>query len=139
MVLMVAGLEMVTEVGAPLLVNEAVLSGTAGVELQLVSVVHSAPGPIQVPSTARAGLRTQCGERAEPHAAEQHRARQRRAYGRCRRLRYRETARRNLPTRPLRAIRRPRPQPSRTHSPGPHTHDTAGKPGRAQFLVAPAN
>ena len=56
-VLMVAGPEMVTEVGAPVSVNEAVLFGTVGLELQLVSVVHSAPGPVQVPSTtwARAG------------------------------------------------------------------------------------
>jgi hypothetical protein len=37
-------------------VNVAVLSGTVGVELQFVPVVHSAPGPIQVPSTARAGV-----------------------------------------------------------------------------------
>lgn len=49
--------EMVTDAGAPLLVNVAVLLGTVlgvGVELQLVPVVHSAPGPVQVPSTARA-------------------------------------------------------------------------------------
>src|SRR5262245_58439766 len=43
---------MVTEVGAPLPVNVAVLSGTVGLELQLVPVVHSAPGPVHVPSTA---------------------------------------------------------------------------------------
>src|SRR5262245_3713921 len=41
---------MVTEVGAPLLSNVAVLSGTSGVELQLVPSVHSFPGPFQVPS-----------------------------------------------------------------------------------------
>src|SRR5260221_10144445 len=35
-VLIEASLERVTEVGAPLLVNVAVLSGTSGVELQLV-------------------------------------------------------------------------------------------------------
>ena len=45
---------MVTDVGAPLLVNVAVLSGTVGLELQFVPVVHSAPGPCQVPSVARA-------------------------------------------------------------------------------------
>jgi hypothetical protein len=53
MVLIDAGLEMVTEAGAPLLVNVAVLSGTAA-ELQLLPWVHSletgAPPPIQVPS-----------------------------------------------------------------------------------------
>src|SRR5262245_54739847 len=48
--------EMVTAVGAPLLVNVAVLSGTVGVELQLVPVVHSAPGPCQVPSVACADV-----------------------------------------------------------------------------------
>src|SRR5262249_7996548 len=48
--------EMVTAVGAPLLVNVAVLSGTVGVELQLVPVVHSAPGPYQVPSVACADV-----------------------------------------------------------------------------------
>src|SRR5262245_11324919 len=42
---------MVTEVGAPLLSNVAVLSGTSGFELQLVPSVHSFPGPCQVPST----------------------------------------------------------------------------------------
>jgi hypothetical protein len=44
--------EIVTAVGAPLLVNVAVPSGTVGLELQLVPVVHSLPGPPQVPSTA---------------------------------------------------------------------------------------
>ena len=44
-------LEIVTDVGAPLLVNVAMLSGTVGFELQFVPVVHSAPGPIQVPLT----------------------------------------------------------------------------------------
>jgi hypothetical protein len=38
------------------LVNVAVLSGTVGVELQLVPVVHSAPGPCQVPSVACADV-----------------------------------------------------------------------------------
>ena len=47
--------EMVTAVGAPLLVNVAVPSGTAGAELQLVPVVHSLPAPVQMPSTACAG------------------------------------------------------------------------------------
>ena len=45
---------MVTEVG-PVLLNVAVLSGTVlgvRVEIQLVPMVHSAPGPCQVPSTA---------------------------------------------------------------------------------------
>src|SRR5262245_4027048 len=42
---------MATEVGAPLLVKVAVLSGTSGLELQLVPSVHSVPGPVQVPST----------------------------------------------------------------------------------------
>src|SRR5262245_1882547 len=51
---------MVTEVGAPLPVNVAVLSGTVGLELQLVPVVHSAPGPVHVPSTACAD----CGNSA---------------------------------------------------------------------------
>jgi hypothetical protein len=39
-----------------LFVNVAVLSGTVlgvGVEVQFVPTVHSAPGPFQVPSTAR--------------------------------------------------------------------------------------
>src|SRR5947209_20100826 len=51
---------MVTGVGAPLFVNVAVLSGTVGLELQFVPRVHSAPGPVQVPSTACAapGVRT---------------------------------------------------------------------------------
>ena len=44
--------ETVIDVGAPLLVKVAVLSGTVGLELQLVPVVHSAPAPVQVPSTA---------------------------------------------------------------------------------------
>jgi hypothetical protein len=54
MVLIEVLFEMVTEVGAPLLVNVAVPtpSGTSGLELQLVPVVHSAPGPCQMPSTA---------------------------------------------------------------------------------------
>jgi len=51
-VLIDALLEMVTAVGAPLLVNVALLSGTVGVELQLAPVVHSPPGPVQVASTA---------------------------------------------------------------------------------------
>jgi hypothetical protein len=50
-----ASLEIATDVGAALLVNVAVSSGTSGVELQLVPSVHSAAGPVQVPSTARAG------------------------------------------------------------------------------------
>jgi hypothetical protein len=56
MVLIEALFEMVTEVG-PVLLNVAVLSGTVlgvGVEIQLVPMVHSAPGPFQVPSTAYA-------------------------------------------------------------------------------------
>ncbi len=48
-------LEMVTVVGARLLVNVAVPSGTTGAESQLLPVVHSIPGPTQVPSTACAG------------------------------------------------------------------------------------
>jgi len=52
--------EIVTDVGAPLFVNVAVVSGTAGLELQLLPWVHSlgtgAPPPSQVPSTACAGL-----------------------------------------------------------------------------------
>src|SRR5215831_21377941 len=51
-VLIEASSEIVTEVGAPLLVNVAALSGTSGFELQLVPSVHSAAGPVQVPSTA---------------------------------------------------------------------------------------
>src|SRR5262249_22990098 len=51
MVLIDALPEMVTEVGAPLLSNVAVLSGTSGVELQLAPSVHSFPGPCQAPST----------------------------------------------------------------------------------------
>src|ERR1044071_9760351 len=46
--------EIVTAVGALLLVNVAVPSGTCGAELQLPPVVHSPPGPSHVPSTARA-------------------------------------------------------------------------------------
>src|SRR4051812_13826786 len=52
MVLIAALFEMVTDVGAPLFANDATSSGTVGEELQLVPVVHSAPGPVQVPSTA---------------------------------------------------------------------------------------
>src|SRR5262245_56182390 len=44
--------EIVTDAGAALLVNVAVPSGTSGLELQLVPVVHWLPGPRQVPSTA---------------------------------------------------------------------------------------
>src|SRR6516165_11308111 len=55
-VLIEASSEIVTEVGAPLLVNVAALSGTSGFELQLVPSVHSAAGPVQVPSTACAAL-----------------------------------------------------------------------------------
>src|SRR5262245_31637992 len=51
-VLIEASSEIVTEVGAPLLVNVAALSGTSGVELQFVPSVHSVSGPVQVPSTA---------------------------------------------------------------------------------------
>src|SRR5215472_6566391 len=51
-VLIEASSEIVTEVGAPLLVNVAALSGTSGLELQLVPSVHSAAGPVQMPSTA---------------------------------------------------------------------------------------
>src|SRR6516225_10037930 len=54
-VLIEASSEIVTDVGAALLVNVAVLSGTVA-ELQLSSWVHSlgtgAPPPVQVPSTA---------------------------------------------------------------------------------------
>ena len=53
MVLIEVVFEMVTEVGAPLFMNVAVPSGTVGVELQLVPVVHSlVVAPVQVPSTA---------------------------------------------------------------------------------------
>jgi hypothetical protein len=55
MVLIDALFEMPTDAGAPLLVKVAMSSGTVlgvGSELQLVPVVHSAPGPVQVPSTA---------------------------------------------------------------------------------------
>jgi hypothetical protein len=48
--------EIVSDVGAPLLVNVAVLSGTVGLELQFVPVVHSVPGPCQVPSVACADV-----------------------------------------------------------------------------------
>src|SRR5262245_42369680 len=51
-VLIEASSEIVTDVGAALLVNGAVLSGTSGVELQFVPSVHSVSGPVQVPSTA---------------------------------------------------------------------------------------
>ena len=54
MVLIAALFEMATDVGAPLFANDAVPSGTVGEELQLVPMVHSAPGPFQVPSTAYA-------------------------------------------------------------------------------------
>ena len=54
------GLEIVTDVAAPLFVNVAVTSGTVGLELQFVPTVHSLPKgpapPSQVPSTACAGL-----------------------------------------------------------------------------------
>src|SRR5215470_752885 len=45
---------MVTDLGALLFVKVAVLSGTVlgGIEVQFVPTVHSAPGPVQVPSTA---------------------------------------------------------------------------------------
>src|SRR5262249_55593746 len=55
-VLIEASSEIVTEVGAPLLVNVAALSGTPGVELQFVPSVPSAPGPIHAPSIACAAL-----------------------------------------------------------------------------------
>src|SRR6266478_3191461 len=55
-VLIEASSEIVAEVGAPLLVNVAALSGTSGVELQFVPSVHSAPGPVQAPSTAYAAV-----------------------------------------------------------------------------------
>src|SRR5215831_18327504 len=65
MVLIDVEVEMVTEVGAPLFVNVAVLSGTVlgvGVEFQLFPWVHSletgAPPPSQVPSTGCARLGT---------------------------------------------------------------------------------
>ena len=48
--------EMSTDVGAPLLVNVAVLLGTNGLELQLKPVVHCTPGPSQVPSIACADV-----------------------------------------------------------------------------------
>ena len=56
-VLMDVEFEMVTDVG-PLFANVAVLSGTVlgGIEVQFVPTVHSAPGPVQVPSTACAIL-----------------------------------------------------------------------------------
>ncbi len=60
---------MVTEVGAALLVNVAVLSGTVGVELQLVPVVHSAPGPVQVPSTAYAAPGASAASQMPPSSA----------------------------------------------------------------------
>src|SRR5215831_7498245 len=57
-VLIKASSEIVTDVGAPLLVNVAVLSGTVA-KLQLLSWVHSlgtgAPPPVQMPSSACPG------------------------------------------------------------------------------------
>src|SRR5262249_60431395 len=49
---------MVTDVGAPLFANVAVPLGTVfgGIEVQFVPTVHSAPGPVQVPSTAYAAF-----------------------------------------------------------------------------------
>src|SRR5215472_11606249 len=55
-VLIEASSEIVAEVGAPLLVNVAALSGTSGVELQFVPSVHSAPGPVHAPSNACAAV-----------------------------------------------------------------------------------
>src|SRR5262245_14099337 len=55
-VLIEASSESVAEVGAPLSVNVAALSGTSGVELQFVPSVHSAPGPVHAPSTACAAV-----------------------------------------------------------------------------------
>src|SRR5216684_6832902 len=78
MVLIEALLEIVTAVGAPLLVNVAVLSGKVGLELQLVPVVHSAPGPVQVPSTACAGSgasRASAPSQALPSSAARRRGR----------------------------------------------------------------
>src|SRR5262249_26080840 len=64
-VLIEASPEIVTDVGAVLLVNVAALSGTSGFELQLVPSVHSVPRPVQVPSTACA-----TGARATSAASE---------------------------------------------------------------------
>ena len=53
------GLEIVTDVAAPLFLNVAMLSGTVGLELQFVPWVHSfgfGGGAVQVPSTACAAL-----------------------------------------------------------------------------------
>src|SRR5262249_53326581 len=55
-VLIEASSEIVAEVGAPLSVNVAALSGTSGVDLQFVPSVHSAPGPVHAPSTACAAV-----------------------------------------------------------------------------------
>src|SRR5262245_20049996 len=51
-VLIEASSEIVTEVGAPLLVNVGALSGTYGVGIEFVYSVHTAAGLVQVPSTA---------------------------------------------------------------------------------------
>jgi len=57
-VLIDVSLPIVTEVGATLFMNVAILSGTIGLEDQFVPVVHSVPGPDQVPSTACATSET---------------------------------------------------------------------------------
>jgi len=61
--------EIVSDVGAPLLVNVAVLSGTVGLELQFVPVVHSVPGPSQVPSIARAASEASVASAPRPALA----------------------------------------------------------------------
>jgi hypothetical protein len=59
----------VTDVGAPLLVNVAMLSGTVGFELQFVPVVQSVPGPCQVPSVACAAFGPSMASAARPALA----------------------------------------------------------------------
>src|SRR5262245_19550756 len=70
-VLIKASSEIVTDVGAPLLVNVAVLSGTVA-KLQLLSWVHSlgtgAPPPVQMPSTACATGARVASAASETHA-----------------------------------------------------------------------
>src|SRR5262245_3330508 len=60
---------MLTAVGAPLLMKVARVLGSVGLELQLAAVVHSLPGPVQMPSVTCALVATGIASDRAPSTA----------------------------------------------------------------------
>ena len=137
MVLIAALLEMVTEVGAPmLLVNVAVLSGTVGVRAPVRAHRPLAAGPGPGAVDRMRGARGNHCERAEPRAPEQRGAREssacarRRSESRCWNVRRRaQTA----------CVFLPAPPATHTNAflPIPPHATRPGNPGRARCVFRP--